>query len=543
MRKELGYMSDKKEGLSLGKFLLIVFVFYFMYILIIGNIEGTKKDNSSDNRYSDSVFSIITTPENKVLESTIKDYAKKEDFDVEISYADNLEIVDILNSGEKYDAVWSSNSIWLDMLDSSVKTSNLKSTSITPVVFGIKKSVAESLNLINKDVTMNDLLTLIKSGKLKFSMANPITTNSGASAYLNILSTLAGNPEVLTMDYLEDEKLKKDLTDFFSGLQRTSGDEDFLEESFINGDYDAAISYESSIISINKKLESVNKEPLYLIYPFDGVSISDSPLVYINNGNSDKKEIFLDFQSYILSDDGQKILEDLGRRTWYGGINENVDQSTFNKEWGIDTTKYISPVKYPSKDVIRQALFLYQTELRKPVHVVFCLDYSGSMAGNSITSLESAMDFIFGSSAITNMIQFSYKDKIDIILFNSDVNLIGSFTGDQNEEILSSIKSHSAYGGTALYPAAKSALLYLQNEKDDYNLSVILMTDGEGNYGTIDDVRKTYNGLDKEIPIYSITFASASEEQLNLLAKLSNGKVFDGKNDLVKAFKTVRGYN
>ena len=95
----------------------------------------------------------------------------------------------------------------------------------------------------------------------------------------------------------------------------------------------------------------------------------------------------------------------------------------------------------------------------------------------------------------------------------------------------------------ALYPSAKDALMYLQNENDDYNLSVILMTDGEGNYGTYEDVRTTYNRIDREIPIYSITFGNAQEDQLNLLAKLSNGKVFDGKSDLVKAFKTVRGYN
>ena len=515
-------MSDKKEVLSIGKFLIIVFIFYFIFTLFISNVTPSKKE---DNKYtySDSVFSIITTPENKVLENTIKEYAKNADFDVNIVYADNLEIVDILNSGEKYDAVWASNSIWLHMLNSNVKTSNLKSTSISPIVFGVKKSLAESLSLINKNVTMNDLLTLIKSGKLKFSMANPVTTNSGASAYLNILSTLAGNPEVLTMDYLEDEKLKNDLTDFFSGLERTSGDEDFLEESFINGDYDAAMSYESSIININKKLESLGKEPLYLIYPFDGVSISDSPLVYIDN----KK----------------KVLDSLGRRTWYGGVNLNANQSIFNKEWGIDTTKYISPVKYPSKDVIKKALFLYQTELRKPVHVVFCLDYSGSMAGEGIRSLESAMDFVFGNSAITNMIQFSYKDKIDIVLFNSEPELIGSYNGDQSEKILSEIKSHNAYGGTALYPAARDALLYLQNENDDYNLSVILMTDGEGNYGTFEEVKSVYNRAEKDIPIYSITFGSASEDQLNRLAKLSNGKVFDGKSDLVKAFKTVRGYN
>ena len=38
-------------------------------------------------------------------------------------------------------------------------------------------------------------------------------------------------------------------------------------------------------------------------------------------------------------------------------------------------------------------------------------------------------------------------------------------------------------------------------------------------------------------------FGSASETELNQIAELTNGKVFDGKEDLVKAFKEVRGYN
>ena len=289
-------MSDKKVSN-----LVIVMVIVIAIIVLFPLLVAKDNNVTSSYTYSDDVFSIITTPENKALEDFIKDYASHEDFKVNITYADNLEIVDYLNSGIKYDAIWSSNSIWLDMLDSSiVKTSNLKSTSITPIVFGIKKSVAQDLNLINRDVSMNDLLNLIKNDQLKFSMANPIMTNSGASAYLNILSTLAGNPEVLKIEHLEDERLRINLKTFFNGLERTSGDEDFLEQSFIDGNYDAAVTYESSIISINKKLTKLGKEPLYLIYPVDGVSISDSPLVYINNGNEDKKNIFLDFQSYIL---------------------------------------------------------------------------------------------------------------------------------------------------------------------------------------------------------------------------------------------------
>lgn len=537
-------MANKTENkISIISIIVVIIITYCIIDIISTGIHSNNK--SDYYSYSENVFSIITTPENKVLEEDIKKYAEENDFEVEIVYADNLEIVEKLNSGEKYDAVWASNSIWLDLVDSSVKISNLKSTSITPIVFGVKKSVAEKLGLISKNVTMNDLLTLIKKGDLKFSMANPIMTNSGASAYFNILSTLAGNPEVLSLENLNDEKLRSELKSFFKGLERTSGDEDFLEKSFINGDYDAAVTYESSIISINKKLEAQNKEVLYLIYPVDGVTFSDSPLVFINNGVDNKKDIFLDFQSYILSKDGQKKLSNLGRRTWYGGVTDNADSSLFKKEWGIDTSKYISSVKYPSKEVIKEALRLYQEELRKPVHVVFCLDYSGSMSDDGKNQLISAMEYIFGEDAKSNMIQFSKKDKIDVVVFNSTVEEIYSTTpGDRAYEYIGYLKSNAAHGTTSLFPSVVKALRILQSEDDEeYNLSIIVMTDGEGNVGTFEQVTKAYSIVNKNIPIYSITFGYADEEQLEMLANLTNGKVFDGKSDLVKAFKTVRGYN
>ena len=535
-------MGQKNKNNSVKNVVIAIILIYIVSMVVI-NYRG-ENNNYNHNEYRSDTFSIITTPENKVLEETIKEYASSKDIKVTIEYKDNLEIVDALNSGDKYDAIWTSNSIWLDMLDSSVRTSNLKSTSITPIVFGVKKKKAEELGLIGKDVTMNDLLNLIKDGKLSFSMANPVMTNSGASAYLNILSTLAGNPEVLKSEHLKDESLQEKLKTFFKGLERTAGDEDFLEESFINGNYDAAVSYESSIISINKKLVNTGKEPLYLIYPVDGVSICDSPLVFMNNGDEEKKANFLEFQEYILSTEGQNILSSLGRRTWYGGVTDKVDKTVFNPDWGIDTTKYISSVKYPSKDVIKEALLLYQELFRKPVHVVFCLDYSGSMYGEGIDSLIDSMEYIFGEDAITNMIQFSSRDKIDVVPFSTTANEYWSTDdGTKTDSLLENIKNHDVRGSTALYDAAIVALDLLKNETDDYNLSIIVMTDGEVNVGYFYELRNKYEKIGKDIPIYSIMFGSANEKQLKEIADLTNGKVFDGKEDLVNAFKLVRGYN
>ena len=116
------------------------------------------------------------------------------------------------------------------MLDSKVKLSNSGFTSINPIVLAIKKSKAEKLGLVNSTVYTKDIVKAISDGSLKFVMSNPSSTNSGASAYLGLLSALAGNPEVLTKSIIEQDELKTNLKTFFSELNRASGHENFLEE-------------------------------------------------------------------------------------------------------------------------------------------------------------------------------------------------------------------------------------------------------------------------------------------------------------------------
>ena len=537
---------QQEKGASAVAVVVVIFLCMFFLGIWLFNLASSEKSGqpfSKQFQASSKTFRIISSQENAELEDIIKQFADSKGYKVSIEYAGTLDIIDKLNSGEEYDAVWLSNSIWSYMLDSSVKLSNSKCTSINPVIFGIKKSKAQELGFIGKDVYTKDLVNAIANGKLKFSMSNPTSTNSGASAYLGMLSTLAGNPEVLTEEYLQDEALQNNLKTLFTGMERSSGSEDFLEELFLKGDYEAVVAYESSIININQKLVSQGKETLYAIYPVDGVSISDSPFGYIDHKNEKKKEIFTELQSYLLSNEGQKQLAAKGKRTWYGGVSDSVDKSVFNPDWGIDTTNYISPIKYPSTKIIKLALNLYQTVLRKPIHVVFCLDYSGSMQGKGYNELVAAMEYILTEEAANDFIQFSEKDKIDIIPFSSYVDSIWSTqNGTDTASLLSQIKNTNPDGATALHLAAASAVNVLKNEDTQtYNVSVVLMTDGEGNRGSIQDLKRVYSGTD--IPIYSIMFGYANDSQLEEIATLTNGKVFDGKKDLVKAFKEVRGYN
>ncbi len=535
----------RKRGMTLVELLAILFIiFIFIMIAVPAFSGGDDDDYDGDVIYNDETFSIIASSENKILDESLKRFAKKNHFDLNIKYLDTLDVIDELNIGNKYDAILIGNSIWLSLLDTNVvHTSSLRSTSITPVIFGIKESKAKSLGFTDKKVYTKDILDKINSGELKFSMANPVTTNSGASAYIEVLYNLAGSPEVLTEEHLQNENLKNNMKKFFEGIERTSGDEDFLEQSFLNGDYDAAFTYESSIININKELEKSGKETLYAVYPIDGVAISDSPFVYIDNKNEYKKEIFLKIQEYLLGSEGQDILLQNGRRTWYGGVNANAPKDVFNPKWGINTTEYITPVKYPSMAVIKSALALYQAEFRKPVHVVFCLDYSGSMYGDGIKELKDAMKYILTSDDLS--VAFNDKDIVDVVPFGTSVlDYWSTSQGLTLDDLLTKIERQELSAATALYPASIKALEVLSDEdRNKYVSSVILMTDGYANVGSFEDLKKTYQTLNKDIPIYSITFGGASESELKQISDLTNGKVFDGKTNLLLAFKKVRGYN
>ena len=528
---------DSKKSLKIFIRIMIIFVFMFVVIQSCFNSGNKRK-----------VFRIIASTSTKSMENSIKKFVKEEGFDVSIDYYGDLEIVDILNEDStKYDAVWISNSIWLYNLNNSSIITNSKSTFIDPVVLGIEKSKAIELGFVDKEIYNKDILDRVKNRDLSYVMSSVTKTNTGATTYLNFLNSLAGSPEVLESDHLKNESLINDLKDLFKGVERVSGDEEYLLEMYDNGNYNAMFNYESILINYNKKRVSKNLEPLYLVYPKDGVAINDMPLAYINNDPADtkKKDRFIKIQEYLRSDKAINKMEKLGYRSWYGGVKENTDRLTFNPDWGIDTTKYLKDMKYPSKKVMSEAINLYIEKLRKPTHVVFCLDVSGSMYGNGLDTLKEAMNYILDyETASKDKLQFSSTDKITIITFDDTYKVYDTKLGNDTESVISIINSLEVGGATNIYDTSVEALKILSNDdSNEYTKTVILMTDGMSNVGSFYDLDSYYKKNKLNVPIYSITFGDSSEYQLREIAELTNGKVFDGKHNLKDAFKEVRSYN
>ena len=534
-------MTKKNNG-KLGIIIFIVILGFALIRSIKPMIE--EKFNKLLNG-DESYFYIISSNANSFFEEELRDFAKKEKIDLKIDYYDDLEIIDRLNDESNvYDAVWISNSIWLYMLNNSYLVTNSKSIAVTPVVMGVKKSKAQELGFVNSEIYNNDILNAIKSGKLKYVMNSVTKTNTGATAYLAFLNSLAGSPEVLKSEMLKNPTLINNMKEFFKGVERVSGDENYLDEMFIKGDYEAVINYESTLLELNNKLIENGKEPLYLLYPVDGVAINDMPFGYVNR-NQNEEESFNKIQKFLRSNDTSEKLEKKGLRTWFGGVKEQAN-TIFKKEWGIDTTKYLMPFKYPSKTVMNEAFELYIEALRKPTHTVFVLDTSGSMnTNNGLVELKEAMNFILDKEqAKKDNIQFSNKDKITIITFNRAVNLISDTkTGADSDYLINFVNSITATGDTNIYDPSITALDLLHKESDEYMRMEILMTDGRSNNGSYLSLENYYKKEHLDIPVYSITFGNSSDYQLQEIADLTNAKVFDGKSGLVEAFKEVRSYS
>ena len=492
---------------------------------------------------------ILSGSENQELEGILKECAKKTGVNLEITYQGSVDIMRTLQQGAgEYDAVWPASSLWLSLGDTGHLVKHAQSVSLTPVVFGIRESLAQELGFTQGDVSVRDILQAIREGKMSFCMTSATQSNSGSSAYLGFLYALLGTDELTAQD-LESESLKTDIRELLSGIDRSSGSSDWLKEMFLKGDFDAMVNYECLIFSANRQLEQEGRETLYAVYPYDGLSIADSPLGYVDHGDDKKEEAFLKVQEYLLSQEAQDDIQRTGRRTGYEGVKEG-NEDVFRKDWGIDAERILSPIPVPSAEVLLEALNLYQTEFRKPSLTVYCLDFSGSMKGKGNEQLVEAMGQILIQENAAKNLLLAGEDEVNIIIPFSDTAfdtwIAPDASADSLEGLYREIEEEISVGGTDIYQAARVGLELIAANYDlgRYTPAIILMTDGMSNGSeNFEDFREAYEAAGADVPVFSILFGDAKKSELEALAELTNARVFDGRKDLVGAFRSVKGYN
>jgi Ca-activated chloride channel family protein len=524
-----------------------------------GSGAGTAPGDTGtpqNTRFAGQSLAILSGSENKALESVLARFNQANGCSVTLDYKGSVDIMLALEQGAglPQDAVWPANSLWITLGDRTKAVKHAESIFRSPVVLGVKKSVAEQLGWVGKDVHAQDILAAAERGDLRFCMTSATQSNSGASAYLGYLYAFAGEPDVLTAADLQKPELRSKIKRILGTVNRSSGSSGWLKDLFVQqyDSFDGMVNYEALLIEANQALVKLGREPLYAVYPVDGLAIADSPLGYIDKGDQQKEQLFLALQEYLKSDEVQRQILQSGRRTGSVGMNPGqADTSVFNPDWGIDLARTIQPIRLPDEAVLRQALQLYQVAFRKPSFTIYALDFSGSMDGDGVIGLKRAMRTLLDEKlAERYFLQPTAEDVTVVVPFDDQVMATWVVKGNDPaklRELMRKIDDLEPRNNTNIYaPVAAGLEVYKQMGASERSFpAVILLTDGQSNAGSLDDLKRRWQqlGLTKSIPIFAITFGEADATQLKELADYSSGKIFDGKADLTQAFRDAKGFN
>ena len=497
-------------------------------------------------------FTIVSGSENEVLEPLVREFCKSRNASCTTRYQGSLDIALSLKPGNEpaVDAVWPAASIWIDMFDTARRVKSVKSIAQMPVILGVRRSKAEGLGWIGAKVTSKDILAAVKAGRLKFLMTSATQSNSGAAAYLAMLAAGIGKTDLIEAGDLDKPEVLSTVRGLLKGVERSAGSSGWLADLYRDGErtgaqYQAIWNYEAVIKETIDKLIAEGHEPLYAIYPEDGAAMADSPLGFVDRGRGkDVESFFDDLQAFLLKDDIQGRIARTGRRVEIGRAKLLPADSKTN----IDPSRPLNVIRPPEPAVIQKALLIYQEALRRPSLTALCLDVSGSMQGAGVNQLLDAMRFLLTPARTREMlVQWTKTDEILVLPFSDHVLWMARASGEEAEQaaLLAQALELRAGGGTDFYTCGARALAAMKPLLDggDHLPAIVIMTDGKSQ-GVMSTFETVWRADGRRVPVFGVTFGSeVDRSQLDNLAKLTGGRVFDGTKSLTDAFRAVRGYN
>ena len=130
-------------------------------------------------------------------------------------------------------------------------------------------------------------------------------------------------------------------------------------------------------------------------------------------------------------------------------------------------TQTLIELPFPAKlDTINALITTYLDQVRKPASAIFVLDLSGSMAGDRLAQLQTAMKALTGldPSLTGQFARFRAREQVTIITFATDVLDTQEFTiddtapdGPDMTAIRTYVDGLQTDGSTAIYSALEEA--------------------------------------------------------------------------------------
>ncbi len=438
-----------------------------------------------------------------------------------------------------------------------------KKIMLSPIAIGVSESDARRFGWDKPEIrlTWKDIAHAAREGKLRYALSNPATSNQGFMALMGVVAAASGKAEALSAADVDRDAI----ADFIRGYKIPGDNSTYLSEQFVQQQgtrANAFINYESWLLSLNASGKL--REKLTLIYPHEGVSTADYPLMLLDDS---RRADYLKVTEYLASDAAQTwIARQTLRRPIRPEVAERV-QDVLPKA-GLQVELPFSPDRALADGLIAA----YLNEFRTPIASTFVLDTSGSMQGGGRRQqLVQAMHYIAGGDAsLTGRIaKLASRERVWLQPFADapyglakfEVPAAGAGRGVQEQadseakrNVLAEVREFAErlqmQGGTALYDAVYASLEHMLAERarsPRYQYSVVAFTDGENNKGrSIEQFKHDYAALPedvKAIPVFWVLFGEANEAALKDLAQLTGGQVFDArKRSLYSVFKDIRAY-
>ena len=516
---------------------------------LLAGVAGCDKraDNASGATPSASpaapagahAFTILAGSELKDLEPALVEAGRSAGLDVKFSYAGTLDIVERINAGDKFDAILPPNGAYPAL---ALATHPLTRDKLfySRVAIGVKGAKLKALGWDRKAPSWADIAAAASSGKLRYAMTNPASSNTGMSALFAVASALAGKSEDLAVKDVDDKTLKA----FLSGQKLTAGSSGWLADAFVKDPsaLDAMVNYEAVILRTNARLDEANR--LTLVYPRDGMISADYPLMLLN---PDKRT---EDSALVAAIKAAPFQRDALAAAFIRPSNPDVAVSPSLPGAAA------AELSFPNKlDVIDAVLSAYQAEWRRPATSIFVLDISGSMKGERIEAMREALKVLSGvdaSTASARYAAFQRREHVVLIAFDNKVEAPQWIRFDQGDiasaqaQLRARADALEARGGTAIFSAVATAEEVARDELHDHPerfVSIVLLTDGANNSGMhLADFRKLY-ATGAPARVFPILFGEGQVDDMTALAQATGGRQFDGRNArLAQVFKEIRGY-
>jgi Ca-activated chloride channel homolog len=514
-------------------------VLLFCVLLGLGACTGDEPSATTTLR-------VLASSELADMRPLLDDLRRETGIELELDYRGSVDASNELVPGDyDHDLAWLSSDRYflLRYQESGATGPPPLSTKImtSPVVFGVRPGTAEQLrrNAPDGQLSWADIADGAAAGLVRFGMADPARTNSGLSALVGVATAAAGTGSALRPEDVTCDRLQG----FLSGQTLASSTSDKLVADFV-ADQDKAdglISYESVLLSLNASGKL--REPLEIIYPEDGMVLSEYPMLLLD------PERRADYDTVVDWLRSEPVQEKIMARTLRRPVDPDVRRDP-RLETAIGNALY-----FPAQlEVIDELLANYAPEARKPGHVIFLLDFSGSMKGERIAALRSTFAGLSGAddTSTGKFVRFYRGETFTLTRFGGQVLAEQTFTvtGRPDADAMRGFLAPDEFDGhTAVWSTLDHAYQLatrLVTEDPGRPVTIVLMTDGLSNTGMgVDEFLQRYGALPPEaraVHTYTIRFGEADPGELARAAQTTGGRMVDATaTSLHDAFKETRG--